>query len=458
MRKKIFIIINLFVLSFNIYSDVFECNSGITTELTSASNSMLTNGWMGWACGINGVVVKSSVNPPYAALWTNLTGHGIPTSVNLNNICAVSNQIAFVCGSQGTNTYLYKTTNGGTNFVQVFTQPNGYFNAVYMKNTLMGVLEGNPVGGRWSLWKTINGGLNWDSSGMYLPQSGTETGFSNSLCIPLKVFYTPINIDTNKIWFGTNNYRIYYSSNYGSNWITLLTPPAKNIYCIAIGTEIYSAPAPLLYAGSDTCLLKSTNFGINWTYVSLGGTGKITGIAYCCYNLFLTRGNKIFMKNNTNPESWITMYTAPSGTYTYFDNRGFGANFIDHYAVRDNGGISFIVQGEEVKKISSSIPNVYSLSQNYPNPFNPSTKIKFAISFSPLGGLNISAPGRGNGGNVKLIIYDVLGKEIAVLVNQQLKPGEYEVEWNASGYPSGIYFYKLFAENYTETKKLILVR
>lgn len=111
-----------------------------------------------------------------------------------------------------------------------------------------------------------------------------------------------------------------------------------------------------------------------------------------------------------------------------------------------------------INQISTEVPKDFSLSQNYPNPFNPSTKIKFAVSFSPLGGPDISAPGRGNGGNVKLIVYDVLGKEIEVLVNEKLTPGTYEVQWNAGGFPSGIYFYSIFAENYTETKKMALVK
>jgi len=59
---------------------------------------------------------------------------------------------------------------------------------------------------------------------------------------------------------------------------------------------------------------------------------------------------------------------------------------------------------------------------------------------------------------VRLVIYDVLGKEIATLVNQQVKPGTYEVNWDATNYPSGIYFYKISADGYTESKKMILMK
>jgi hypothetical protein len=97
------------------------------------------------------------------------------------------------------------------------------------------------------------------------------------------------------------------------------------------------------------------------------------------------------------------------------------------------------------------IPDGFHLHQNYPNPFNPATKIKFSIP-----------PSEGGEGDVSLIIYDALGREVATLVDEQLKPGSYEVEWSATGgasnYPSGVYFYKLTAGDFTDTKKLILIK
>ncbi len=91
----------------------------------------------------------------------------------------------------------------------------------------------------------------------------------------------------------------------------------------------------------------------------------------------------------------------------------------------------------------NELPGDFSLLQNYPNPFNPDTKIKFSIPVK---------------GNVKLKIYDVLGKEVAELVNTKLSGGTYEYSWNASGNPSGVYFYRLEAEGYSEVKKMLLVK
>ena len=97
------------------------------------------------------------------------------------------------------------------------------------------------------------------------------------------------------------------------------------------------------------------------------------------------------------------------------------------------------------------MPNKFSLYQNYPNPFNPVTKIKFDIPEFPLskGGLK---------GVVTLKIYDILGKEIQTLVNEQLQPGSYEVTFDGSNLPSGIYFYKLTSGNFSATKKLVLLK
>jgi hypothetical protein len=96
-----------------------------------------------------------------------------------------------------------------------------------------------------------------------------------------------------------------------------------------------------------------------------------------------------------------------------------------------------------IKNITSEIPSSYSLQQNYPNPFNPITNVKFQIS---------------NSGNVKIIVFDLLGKEVATLVNESLKPGTYEVTFDGTNFPSGIYFYRLQTGDFSETKRMTLIK
>ena len=105
-------------------------------------------------------------------------------------------------------------------------------------------------------------------------------------------------------------------------------------------------------------------------------------------------------------------------------------------------------QTVNIQPINSEIPEGFSLEQNYPNPFNQSTIIKFYI---PLW--------RGVGGrNVTLKVFDLLGREVSTLVNSNLQPGTYEVSFNANHLSSGIYFYRLSAGNFTQTKKLVLIK
>ena len=93
--------------------------------------------------------------------------------------------------------------------------------------------------------------------------------------------------------------------------------------------------------------------------------------------------------------------------------------------------------------ISSEIPNEFSLGQNYPNPFNPATKIKFALH---------------NKSFANLVIYDGLGREVETIVNEQLNAGIYEADWNASNFPSGVYFYKLTTGDFSKTNKMLLIK
>jgi hypothetical protein len=89
------------------------------------------------------------------------------------------------------------------------------------------------------------------------------------------------------------------------------------------------------------------------------------------------------------------------------------------------------------------VPTQFSLNQNYPNPFNPTTVIGYQV------------PVRSH---VSLIIFDALGRNIATLVNETKSPGTYTVTWNASTLPSGVYFYRLRADEATQSKKLVLVK
>ncbi|MEO8514229.1 MAG: T9SS type A sorting domain-containing protein [Ignavibacteria bacterium] len=96
-----------------------------------------------------------------------------------------------------------------------------------------------------------------------------------------------------------------------------------------------------------------------------------------------------------------------------------------------------------IEPINNSIPEKFALLQNYPNPFNPETKINFSVPEKSF---------------VEIKVYDALGRETAVLLNEEVNAGNYDVNFNASSYPSGIYFYRLSTGSFTETKKMVLVK
>ena len=95
------------------------------------------------------------------------------------------------------------------------------------------------------------------------------------------------------------------------------------------------------------------------------------------------------------------------------------------------------------EEMKYSLPNQYALEQNYPNPFNPSTKIKYSIP---------------NQSKVIIKVYDILGTEIEILVNEEKLTGTYELTWYAENLPSGVYFYQLQAGSFVETKKMVLMK
>jgi hypothetical protein len=104
-----------------------------------------------------------------------------------------------------------------------------------------------------------------------------------------------------------------------------------------------------------------------------------------------------------------------------------------------------------IHQISGNIPTEFSLSQNYPNPFNPVTKINFTI---PL----LRGVSEGRGVSTKLIIYNALGRKVTELVNQELIPGTYEVDFDSGNISSGTYFYRLEAGDFVKTMKMVVVK
>jgi hypothetical protein len=123
-------------------------------------------------------------------------------------------------------------------------------------------------------------------------------------------------------------------------------------------------------------------------------------------------------------------------------------------SVRIKSGEEVEIRNDAINKLIISddiVPEAYSLEQNYPNPFNPSTKIRYSIPIIIYSETNQST-------QITLKVYDVLGNEVATLVNEEKSAGSYEVKFDTAGLSSGIYFYKMQAGDYVEIKKMVLVK
>ena len=107
-------------------------------------------------------------------------------------------------------------------------------------------------------------------------------------------------------------------------------------------------------------------------------------------------------------------------------------------------------------ELDSNLPNKFVLHQNYPNPFNPSTTIKYTVANANFASNTITE--NENLQSVQLIVYDLLGKEVATLVNEQQSPSNYEVIFDASKLSSGIYYYQMSVGEFVETKKLVFLK
>lgn len=399
-------------------------NTSGTTNLLQAVCTVSDQ--VAWIAGATATVRKTIDG---GTTWTNANPNTGVITGDVYNIFAIDANTAWLTTSP-TATFIYRTTNGGTNWAQVFTQTGGFIDGIFFNNATTGFAYGDPVGARWSLWKSTNGGVNWDSTGMYNPQAGTEAGWNNA-----------ISVIGNNVWFGTNNTRIYHSTNYGAtgSWTAQTTTGNLNTYAVW-----FTSATNGMCVGTLPQI--TTNGGTNWTNATApGGTGNLTSVGGKGTYFWTTQGNNIYGTSNfgTNWAATGIGYTGTNAMWgTFVGNNANGC--IAGWSVGAAGTLiklNGIVIG--ITNHQNEVPKIFSLEQNYPNPFNPTTKIVFTMP---------------KAGNVDLKVYDVLGKEVTTLVNEFKQAGKYSVDFNGTNLASGVYFYKIVAGDFTATKKMSLIK
>ncbi|RPI16580.1 MAG: T9SS C-terminal target domain-containing protein [Ignavibacteriae bacterium] len=355
-------------------------------------------------------------------------------------------------------TKLLRTSNGGNNWFSLNTASSYSLNALsVVDNNIIFVAGGELSGGSPVLFKSTNSGLSWVSQNSQQP---------HGIC---SIYFVNPNVGYCMSWQGISK-----TTNGGNNWISIgsLTGSVKSLYFVNENTGFVSA---------FTAAHKTTNGGMNWTTIPADGES----IFFLNENTGYAAGMGMMIRKTTNGGiNWVIQAQSSDGWRFYgihFFNSQIGYAIGDFGAIAKttNGGINWYYQKSPtnnllasvyvtdtnecyvsgvnntilkttnggvpigIEPITSEKPIYFSLSQNYPNPFNPSTTIKFDIPKSL---------------HVKIVVYDLLGREVEELLNEERKPGSYEVMWDGNNYPSGIYFYRLITETYSESKRMVLLK
>jgi hypothetical protein len=323
---------------------------------------------------------------------------------------------ASIAGNLFAGTYLggvFRSSNNGTNWVPVnsgLTNINIYSIIAAGNNLYAGTGDG--------VFLSINNGAAWSYKGL-----------TGNLIFALGVIGSDI-------FAGTSGDGVYRSSNNGSNWMQVnsgLTNTAIQSLAVS-GTDIY--------AGTFSGVFRSTDYGANW--INTGGLAGsiINALAVSGLNVFAgSSGGGIYLTTNFGA-NWSSVGVGMPNTTIY----SFIIKDTDIFAGASTGMVYRRALSEMITSlnlISSQVPAEFSMSQNYPNPFNPATNIGFRIA---------------DFGFVSLKVFDITGKEVAVLVNEKLSAGTYNTEFDASQFSSGIYFYTMTASGYSQTRKMMLIK
>ena len=401
--------------------------------------------------------------------WTDISAN-MPAQGGFNDVHFIGDE-GWITGG---NDQVFYTPDGGETFqIQTLPANSGITSSIFMKNNQVGYV----VTYSGEINKTDNGGTTWTT--LHEPGGGL-----NSVHFPpsSNIGYT-CGINGTVWMFDDTSITDISPPNNASN-LQSICCPVDNTDVKVCGQTTIARHKNNTWANLqfyDSTIFYNSIFFINNTTgwcVGIDGTIIIVvdGISWVGQTSNTTKTlNDVFFINSL--EGWAAgsetlMHTIDGGvTWThelasqavgkelraiYFTSANNGY-IVGNYTVLKYGLITSVEKEEE-------LPTEFSLSQNYPNPFNPSTKIKYTLSFVKQNAVSLQNNERFVESlyNVTLKVYDILGREVAMLVNKQQPSGTYEVEFNpvsSNQNPvSGVYFYRIKAGKYIETKKMLLLR
>jgi photosystem II stability/assembly factor-like uncharacterized protein len=424
LKKFIYAITCLIPLTVSVSSTDYWVRQQ-TPTLAWLHKISFTDSLSGWATGDSGRIIHTSNGGQNWVIQNSGINYFIDDIFFLNNNLgwAIANNFF----SWGT-TILY-TTNGGIIWNSYrYPDTTLTLNIIYFLDSLNGWLAGYDR----AILQTTNGGLNWT-------RRQIDSGDCAFFPIRGLKFYSP------QYAFGCGGYfdvagHVLKTVNGGLTW----TPA-----CISfepIFDIVFLDSLNLIGAGGDyeygASIVRTSNAGLNWAATSLNYFGAGGAISF-----------------RTRAEGWVPLGFAGTWAYTLDSGRTWSQlNAPDSSSVYDVfftdslhgwacGSTGMILKYNAavigIQNQNQNYPQTDILHQNYPNPFNPATTIEFSIAKTS---------------RVKITIYDVLGRELTVLLNEIRRTGNYKIKFTAERLASGVYFYTLTTGSFTETKKLVILK
>ncbi|MCE1166150.1 MAG: YCF48-related protein [Bacteroidetes bacterium] len=471
----------------------------ITLPVTYAVTSVhFSSASVGWAGDFYGDILKTT---DAGNTWSNLV-----------NMPGYRSRVFFVndLNGWGVDTYGYvtKTTNGGASFTSQRLQTDS-LNEVKFISSTVGMIAADS--GR--VYKTINGGTNWNlintgytnnlNSIYYVSPSKAYTAANNGMIISTEdggASWTNVTISPNDL------YNITFPPATSAGWVVgemgtiAKLVNQETMLCVGSGNSSIGYPFFSYYEDSRTDMLYTsaeivaaggtsgliTQVGFNFDSISLQALNGFTikmqhtamttltdlvstgwttvytgtyyppgpGVQFILLNtpFAYTRGSNLLIEICFNNNSWTTnSYVKGSAAA--------GMTVHNHVDLPTGNGCVDITTGNVMPtrpnicfvanlitkngNQETGLPSEFRLHQNYPNPFNPVTKIEYEVPKASM---------------VNLTVYDALGREVAVLVNESKQAGKYAVDFNGSGLTSGVYFCRLNTSGFTDVKRMILIK
>ena len=427
------------------------------TQYCLRTISFLDNN-VGYAAGDRGLLLKTTDK---GESWTLETKYQLGDE--FYNLCFVNNKFGVAVGFEGA---VAITKDGGNTWLQLRTDLNDYWSGVSFIDTLTGIITGKRI------IKTTDGGQTWQQKSNL---GGGAVDYVNE----------------NTIMVTSGYGKLLRSTDAGESWNEQIINTSNGLSDI----QFFDSMIGYVVGDSGT-VFKTTDGGVTWVEKSIPVSDQFTKVKFVNSNVGTIVGSSIYRTTNGG-ESWIKQVLPSDFTNYYL----YGVDFFDEnngiatgtagwhlnnsaywggFIIRTiDGGVNWEVELPGIYEflfrisfvnqnniwISSScgvlhttntgvtfieednkkniIPKDFILEQNYPNPFNPSTVIRYQLPVA---------------GNVIFKVYDVLGNEVASLVNENKSAGNYEVDFNAKNLSSGVYFYKLQVGSFSQTMKMILLK